>query len=83
MSWLVFWAIVFVVMVVLEVVTAGLYACWFAIGALVAFVVALFTDVVLVQFVVFFTVSILLIVFARPFLKRLLEEKQSQTDHKK
>ena len=82
MIWLVFWAIVFVVMLVVELATAGLSTCWFAAGALVAFVVALFLEeLVLVQFIVFFTVSILLLVFTRPLLKKLLAVKTSPTNY--
>lgn len=67
---LIVWVAVFIVALIIEVATAGLTTCWFAVGALVAFAVALFSDSVLLQIVVFFAVSILLLIFTRPLLKK-------------
>ena len=53
------WLVVFVLLVGFEAATMGLFTVWFAGGALVAFLVSLFTENLLVQLVVFLVISFL------------------------
>ena len=56
-----YWLIALAVLLVIEIITLGLTTIWFAGGALVAFVLALFNVPLLVQITVFLVVSILLL----------------------
>ncbi|CAM3452609.1 NfeD family protein [Erysipelothrix sp. HDW6B] len=69
----VFWIVVVIAMIVIELLTAGnLVSIWFAIGAIAATAVAFFTDSVLIQVIIFALVSIVSLILIRPFTTRLL-----------
>ena len=74
------WLIVFVVFAALELVTLGLTSIWFAVGALVACITALFTENLVVQSVVFVAVTILVLIFVRPFATKYLNAKAEKTN---
>ena len=61
----VIWLAAAIVLFIIEAATVGLTTIWFAIGALAAFVLALFDIPVAVQIVVFLVVSVCLLVFTR------------------
>lgn len=63
----IYWLITFVVLLGIEAVTMALTTIWFAGGALVAFVMALFGVNVQVQLAIFVIVSFILLFFTRPF----------------
>ena len=65
-----YWLIALAVLLVIEIITLGLTTIWFAGGALVAFVLALFNVPLLVQITVFLVVSILLLLFTRPVVEK-------------
>ncbi|MEE0741651.1 MAG: NfeD family protein [Emergencia sp.] len=68
----VFWLAAVVIFGIIEGLTMGLATIWFAAGAVAALVVSLLNGSIAVQVVVFFAVSILLIIFARKlFVKKL------------
>ena len=67
-----YWLIALAVLLVIEIITLGLTTIWFAGGALVAFVLALFNVPLLVQITVFLVVSILLLLFTRPVVEKRL-----------
>ena len=75
MTWIIVWAVVFVVMLLIELATAGLATVWFCAGSLVALVMAVFKVDPVWQFVAFAAVSILLLIFTRPIAKKLLGRK--------
>lgn len=60
------WLILLILFILIEIATLGLTTIWFAGGALVAFVAALLGFDLVVQIVLFFVVSIILLVFTRP-----------------
>lgn len=74
------WAVFAVAFVVVEGVTASLVAVWFAVGALAAMVCALLGASLPVQLVVFFVVSLLVLVGLRPFAKKVLKVRQVPTN---
>lgn len=75
------WLVLFVVFVVAEVVTAGaLVSIWFCIGALAAMVTAKSGAPVLVQVVVFLLVSVALLILTKPFIKKVLKQKNEPTN---
>lgn len=74
------WLIILALCLVVEIATLGLVTIWFAGGALVAFFVAMLTDNVLVQVIVFLVVSLLLLFFTRPVAKRFYNNKRTKTN---
>ena len=74
------WLALLAVLLVIEAVTAGLTTIWFAGGALVTFFVAMVTDSLLIQVVVFLVVSLLLLFFTRPFAKKFYNSKRTKTN---
>lgn len=69
---LMIWLGIAVICGILEIFTAGFFFLFLAGGALVTAVVALFTDSWLIQGLVFAVSSLLLIVYARPLVRRTL-----------
>ena len=66
-----FWLILFVIFLLVEIITMGLTTIWFAGGAIVAYITSFFAGEV-VQIVVFFVVSFLLLFTTRPFAKKFI-----------
>ena len=69
------WLIAAIILVIIELLTAGFGVICFAIGALFSALVAYFTPNLLWQLLVFAVVSLLTFIFLRPVLIRLLEKK--------
>ncbi len=64
------WIALFIIFVVAELASVGLITIWFAAGSLVALALAFMDVSFTVQLVVFFIVSIALLMFTRPILKK-------------
>ncbi len=64
------WLVLLIVFVVIEALTVGLASVWFAVGALVAAIAAGLHVGVVWQVVLFFVVSIVLLIATRPFARR-------------
>lgn len=74
------WLVVLVAALVIEVLTLGLTSIWFAGGALIAFGMAIFgTDPVL-QVIVFWIVSLLLLICTRKFAMNWLNKDRVKTN---
>ena len=77
-SMTIFWLIVMIGFLIAEAVTVGLVGIWFAGGALVAVILSLFEVSPLMQVIVFFAVSIFLLVFTRKiFVEKLNTGKEN------
>jgi membrane protein implicated in regulation of membrane protease activity len=76
--WRWFWTIFAIVMGIGEIFTAGFFLLPFAIGAAVAAVLAWANVALIAQWLVFFGVSILSLVFLRRFISRQDEGEQPQ-----
>ena len=74
------WLLVFLVALIIEIATVSLFGIWFAAGALAAFVVSLFTDIWWVQILVFLLVSLVLVIFTRPVAERYLNKDRTKTN---
>ncbi len=74
------WAVLMVLMLVIEASTAALLTIWFACGALAALVFALFGANFGVQVAAFFIVSGLLLAFLLPYARRKMAEKKTATN---
>lgn len=76
----VIWLAAAIVLFIIEAATVGLTTIWFAIGALVAFVLALLDIPVTVQIVVFLIVSVALLVFTRRIFVEKLHAGSEKTN---
>lgn len=74
------WLIALVVFLIVEIVTLGLTTIWFAGGTLVAFVASLVGAPVVVQVILFFAVSLILLIFTRPIVQKRLNNSREKTN---
>jgi membrane protein implicated in regulation of membrane protease activity len=76
----IFWLILSVVLVALEAATMSIITIWFAMGALVAMIVAVMKFGLLVQATAFIIASAALLIFTRPIVKSQLAVKKEGTN---
>ena len=75
------WFILFVIFVAAEIVTAGaLVSIWFCFGALAAMFAAMAGTSFTIQMVIFIAVSVVLLIFTKPFAKKLLNGRIEATN---
>lgn len=77
---MIFWLIVFVALLVIEIATLGLTTIWFAAGALVAFLAAYIGFGVPVQVIIFLAVSIILLILTRPIAVKYFNQERQKTN---
>ena len=75
-----YWLIIMAVFLVAEALTVNLRTIWFAAGALVAFVVALFTDNFVIQVSVFAVVSLVLLASTKTIVEKWLRVGKVKTN---
>ena len=76
----VFWLVVLVVLVIIELLTMGLTTVWFAGGALIATIAALFHAPLALQVIIFLIVSALLLFFTRPLAVKYFNKDRVRTN---
>lgn len=76
----IFWLVALGVLLLIEILTLGLTTIWFAAGALVAFLLAVFNASLAIQICVFIVVSIVMLVFTRPILTKHLNANTTKTN---
>ncbi len=74
------WLVVLILCVVIEAASMGLTTIWFALGALVALIVSMFTDVVPFQILAFLVVSLVSLIFVRDLAMAKLNRTRSSTN---
>ena len=74
------WLAVFVLLIVIELATMGLTTIWFAGGAVAGFIASMLGANVVIQAVVFFVVSIVLLIFTRPFAVLYINSNKTKTN---
>lgn len=74
------WLIILVIMVIIEIATMGLTTIWFAGGAMVAFLLAVFGVPFKIQLVVFLVVSFVMLAATRPIAMKHLNLKRTKTN---
>lgn len=74
------WLVLMVVFLLMEASTVTMVSLWFATGALAATVTALLKGPFWLQAVLFFAVSILMLLALRPFAKKLFTPKLTKTN---
>ena len=68
-----FWGVLFLLFVVIELATVNLVTIWFAIGALITLFVSYFIEVnVLIQTVIFIVVSLISLLLTKPIFHDIL-----------
>lgn len=77
---MIFWLVLFVVLLVVEIATMGLTTVWFAGGALIAFIAAYIHLGIGLQIVLFLAVSILLLVLTRPIAVKYFNQEREKTN---
>ncbi len=80
MNQAVIWLILFIVFVIIEIPTMGLTTIWFAGGALLSTVAALFGAPVYVQVTLFLVVSVVLLIFTRPIAVKYFNKDREKTN---
>ena len=74
------WLAVCVLLIVIELASMGLTTIWFAGGAVAGFIASMLGANVVIQAVVFFVVSIVLLIFTRPFAVRYINSNKTKTN---
>lgn len=77
---MIFWLVLLIVAIVVEVLTLGLTSIWFAGGALVSILAAILYAPVWLQVVLFFLVSLLLLFFTRPIAVKYFNRDRVKTN---
>lgn len=72
----IYWIILFLVFLFIELATVNLVTIWFAVGAMIAFIVSIFTDSIGVQLLVFVVSSILALGITLPLVKKIKKSKK-------
>lgn len=74
------WIIFAVFMLICEALTTQLVSIWFVIGGAAAAITCIFTDSLLIQTIVFVTVSLVALIATRPLVKKFLVKKKEPTN---
>ena len=75
------WLAVMSVLIIIEIITVGLTTIWFAGGALVAMLIATLGGGTILQVVVFLVVSLVLLIFTRPFALKYINSTRIKTNY--
>lgn len=73
-----YWLILFIVLLVIEIITLGLTTIWFAGGALVAFILAMLKVPAGIQWAAFCVVSLILLFGTRPWAVRYFNSQKRE-----
>lgn len=76
-----FWLGIMILFLVIEAVTVGLATIWFAAGALAALLAGVFGAGIVAQIVIFFTVSLALLIFTRPVAVKYFNPNKINTNY--
>lgn len=77
---MIFWLVIAVAALIIELVTVNLVSVWFVAGAVAAFIAALLGAAVSVQVGVFVLVTAILLIFTMPAARRLLQNSRQATN---
>lgn len=75
-----YWLIVFVVLLIIEIFTMGLTTIWFAGGAIAAYITGLLGIGAAGQIIVFIAMSLVLLVFTRPLAIKYFNQNRQKTN---
>ena len=66
----IYWIILFLVLLLIELATVNLVSIWFAVGALGAFATSFFTNSILIQLLIFVVISVISLLITLPIVKK-------------
>jgi membrane protein implicated in regulation of membrane protease activity len=75
-----YWLLIFIILLIIEICTMGLTTIWFAGGALAAFVMGIIGFGTTAQLVTFIIVSIVLLVSTRPIALKYFNKERQKTN---
>lgn len=75
-----YWLILMAILLIIEIITLGLTTIWFAFGSLAAYIAAVLGGGSAVQIVVFCIVSLVTLIFTRPFAVKFFNRDRIQTN---
>ncbi len=76
----IFWLIIFVIMLVIELITISLTSIWFAAGALAAMLLSFTRAGFIAQVILFIVVSVILLILIRPWAKKHFNHGRTRTN---
>lgn len=74
------WLVLTIILIIFEVCTTGLTSIWFAAGGVVAFILSLLKAPIWAQIIAFVVVSVLLLIFTRPLVQKVLKVGENKTN---
>ncbi len=77
------WMGLFILLLVIEIITFGLTTIWFAAGALAALAANVLGADLIIQIIIFLAVSIVLLIFTRPWAEKHLNRKRVRTNYER
>lgn len=77
------WLGMFILLLVIEIITVGLTTIWFAAGALAALAANVMGANLILQIIIFLAVSIVLLIFTRPWAEKHLNRKRVRTNYER
>ena len=78
---MIFWLVLTILCIVVEIATVGLVSIWFAGGALIACLLDMAGIHEISQVIVFLIVSLLLVIVTRPFADRFINRNRTKTNY--
>ena len=75
-----FWGLLFLIFIFIEIITINLVTIWFAFGSLITVFVSLYFDSIIIQTVVFILASLLGLVLTKPITSKLKAKKFEPTN---
>ncbi len=76
----VWWFVIFVLLVLIELITVNLVTIWFAIGASFAILISIFSDSLIIQLIGFIIVSVISLIISKPVINRFRVDKLTPTN---
>ena len=75
------WIGLFIILILIEIFTVGLTTIWFAIGSLAAAAANTLGANLIIQVIVFLAVSVILLIFTRPWAAKHLNRNRIRTNY--
>jgi membrane protein implicated in regulation of membrane protease activity len=77
----IYWLLILGILILIEIIALNLTTIWFAVGALLAFVVSLFYDNLVLELILFLIVSLALLYFIRPLILRYFNPQKAKENY--
>ncbi|SHO54081.1 NfeD family protein [Anaerocolumna xylanovorans] len=77
----IYWLVALIILLLIEIFTLGLASIWFAGGAVISFIISLFSDNIILEILAFIVVSFVLLYFTRPIAVKYFNGKRVKTNY--